>query len=214
MFATSFFVSYYFESIFKYLNAKDHFSFNMKVVLSENDKKVLKLLIQDGRTSSTQIAQRVGLTSQAVGKIKEKLEKAGIIRGYTANIDYGKLGIEVFTIALFRFKSGAWSRLEEADIRERVKGPHLIRFYRVNDGDVTHLVVYGFRSLKEVDNYFHVLQMERGHISELKKLYVLSADSVMKDSPSELFCKVLDELGVERLARPEKPKPFYETSNW
>ena len=181
----------------------------MKVKFTENDKKVLKLLLEGGRMSCTEMAEELGITSQAVGRIKEKLEKTGIIKGYTATIDQQKIGIEVIAIALFRFKSGTWSRLEEQDIRERVKGPHLVRVYRVNDGDVTHMVVYGFRSLKEVDNYFHVLQTERGHISELKKLYVLSTDSVIKDSPGELMAKVIDEFGgLGGLARPDSPKPF------
>ena len=91
---------------------------------------------------------------------------------------------------------------------QRVRGPHIIRIYLLSEGDVTHIVVYGFRSLKELDNYFHVLQTERGHISELKKLHVFSGDSILKDSPAELIEKVVDEFGSDMLARPEKPKPM------
>jgi DNA-binding Lrp family transcriptional regulator len=182
----------------------------MKLKLSANEKRVLELLIEGGRCPCTEIGRRVGISSQAVGRIQEKLESLGIIRGYATIVDYETLGIEVLGIAFFRFKSGSWTRLEEQDIRERVKGPHLITVYRVVEGDATHMVVYGFRSLKELDNYFHVLQTERGHISELKKLYILSASSILKDSPNELLIKAIEELGVERLARPENPKPMPE----
>jgi DNA-binding Lrp family transcriptional regulator len=182
----------------------------MKLKLSLNERRVLSILVQDGRGSNTRMAKSMGITPQAVGKIQDKLEREGIIRGYSAQVDYEKLGVDVFAVALFRFKSGSWTRLEKQDIRERVKGPHLIRMYRFSEGDITHMVVYGFRSLKELDNYFHVLQTERGHISELKKIYALSADSVMKDSPAELIQKVLDEYDVDVMGRPEPPKPMPE----
>jgi len=180
----------------------------MKSKLSANEKEVIKLLLSNGRMQCTEMTKRIGITPQAVGKIMDKLENSGIIKGYSTLVDYEKLGIEVFAVAFFRFKSGSWSRLENEDIKNRVKGPHLIRFYRFAEGDITHMVLYGFRSLRELDNYFHVLQTERGHISELKKLYVLSPDSLLKDSPNELLLKVLDEDGGEVLARPETPKPM------
>jgi len=180
----------------------------MKLKLSENEKRVLKSLIRDGRVSCTKIAKDLGITPQAVGKIQDKLESMGLIKGYTAIVDFDRLGIEVFAIAYFRFKSGSWSRLEREDIMQRVNGPHLINVYLLTEGEATHIIVYGFRNLKELDNYFHILQTERGHISELKKLHILSADSILKDSPNELLIKVIDELGVEKIARPEPPKPM------
>ncbi|MBD3388010.1 MAG: winged helix-turn-helix transcriptional regulator [Candidatus Altiarchaeales archaeon] len=177
----------------------------MKNRLSDNEKRVLTCLIKDGRTTCTEMARELGITSQAVGKIKEKLEREGFISGYTAVVDQEQLGITVLAIAFFRFKSGAWTKMEEKDILDRVKGPHLINVYRVPVGDVTHMVVYGFRNIKEMDNYFHRLQTEREHISELKSLYVLSTGSVMKDSPNELLLKIIDEMGHEEMARPETP---------
>lgn len=180
----------------------------MKNKLSNNEKEVLKCLIADGRMQCTEIAKKLGVTSQAVGKIKDKLEREGLIKGYNARVDYKKLGIEVFAIAFFRFKSGVWSRLEEEDIRNRMRGPHLISVYRLTGGEFTHVVVYGFRSIREVENYFQALQKEREHISELKKLYVVSIESVIKDSPKDLLLKVINEIGSETLARPERLEPI------
>jgi Lrp/AsnC family leucine-responsive transcriptional regulator len=174
-----------------------------KIRFTENEKAVLKYLIGDGRMQCTEMAKRLGITSQAVGKIKGKLENEGVITGYTAKVDYKKLGIEVFAIGMFRFKSGVWDKLEDEDIRRRMHGPHLIRVYRLMEGDYTHMIIYGFRSIKEVEHYFQILQKERSQISELKKLYVLSADSVIKDSGADLLTKVINEIGSEELARPE-----------
>jgi DNA-binding Lrp family transcriptional regulator len=180
----------------------------MRPLLSVHERKVLECVLFDGRMPCTEIADKAGISSQAVGRILEKLKSSGVISGFTALVDYEKLGIDVLAVGFFRFKSGSWSRLEEDDIRQRLSGPHLIQVYRVVEGEATHMIVYGFRGLKELDNYFHVLQVERGHISELRKLYILSASSVLKDSPNELLLKVIGELGHEVLGRPEAPKPF------
>ena len=176
----------------------------MKLISSE--KQVLKFLIENGRVSDREISRKLGITSQAVGKIRRKLESNSIIKGYSTQVDYGKLGINVLAIALFKFTPESRKTLKEGDIEERVKGSHIISFYRVPEGDVTHIVTYGFRSLEELDHYFHILQTERGHISEIKKLYLLSAKSMRKNSDKELFLKIIDEIGHKKLARPLPPK--------
>lgn len=176
--------------------------------LTRNEKTVLKALIINGRVSDSEVAKKIGVTAQAVGKIRRKLEKLELIKGYTTIVDYDQLGIKAFAVALFKYSHEIVGQLGDGDIRERIQGPHIINFYRVPEGDVTHIVVYGFRSLDELDHYFHALQTERGHISEIRKLYVFSSRSLMKSSPQELLIKIIDEMGKETLARPMKPKPL------
>ncbi|MFH1403684.1 MAG: Lrp/AsnC family transcriptional regulator [Candidatus Altiarchaeota archaeon] len=182
------------------------------IKLTRNERKVLKFLIQNGRISDAEMARKLSITAQAVGKIRRKLEEEGIIRSYTTQVDYDKLGINVFAIAMFRIRPESWKTMVESDIRERVKGPHIINFYRLSEGDVTHVLVYGFRNLSDLDNYFHVLQTERGHISELRRLYVFSAKSVVKESPKELLIKIIDEMGKETPPRPLPPPHKRKTS--
>lgn len=181
--------------------------FVMKLKLSDNEVEVLKLLIENGRVHCTEIAKKLDITPQAVSRIQKKLEDSGIIRGYSSIVDYEKLGIGVFAIALLKSKSDSWGKQEE-DAKCSVRGPHLISVYRVPEGDVTHIAIYGFRSLEESDSYFHALQTERGCAPELKKVYILSTKSILKDSPKELLLKVICESDNERLARPETPKTF------
>lgn len=176
--------------------------------LTRNEKTVLKSLIVNGRVSDSEIANKLRISAQAVGKIRRKLEKQGVIKGYTTNVDYEKLGIRVFAVALFKYAHEFLGSLGDDDIKERIQGPHIINFYRVPEGDVTHIVVYGFRTLDELDNYFHILQTERGHISEIRKLFVFSVKSLMKASAQELFLQIIDDLGRDVVARPVKPKPI------
>ncbi len=59
------------------------------------DYKIIELLQQNARYPLKHLAEQVYLSTPAVSSRIEKLEEAGIITGYTANIDQGKLGYNI-----------------------------------------------------------------------------------------------------------------------
>ena len=69
------------------------------MMLSNNEKKVLKLLLKNPKISDSTMALKLKISSRAVGKIRRKLEKT-VIDSYTLNLNYSKLGIHTFAIAL------------------------------------------------------------------------------------------------------------------
>ena len=58
----------------------------MKPKLDESDLKILQHLQKDARSSISVLARVVGLSRPAVAERIDKLERAGIIKGYTAVI--------------------------------------------------------------------------------------------------------------------------------
>lgn len=52
----------------------------------------MRALQRDGRLSQEQLAQRVGLSRPAVHQRVKRLEAAGVIRGYQAQVDWRALG--------------------------------------------------------------------------------------------------------------------------
>lgn len=66
--------------------------------LDSVDKHILYYLQQDARsTSSTDIAEKLGLSSSTVRTRLNKLEESGIIRGYHIDIDYDLAGYPLYT---------------------------------------------------------------------------------------------------------------------
>ena len=59
------------------------------------DRKILKELQEDARTSYAELGRRVGLTTPAVIERVRKLEDAAIITGYRADIDTAKVGLPI-----------------------------------------------------------------------------------------------------------------------
>jgi Lrp/AsnC family leucine-responsive transcriptional regulator len=72
--------------------------------LDETDLNILNLLSQDAKLSYADLGGRVHLTAPAVhGRVK-KLEKMGIIKGYSIEIDYDLIGLPV--VAFIRIQTG------------------------------------------------------------------------------------------------------------
>lgn len=56
------------------------------------DLKILNQLSADSKTTLKQLSEQVGLSSSPLQARIKRLEKEGYIRGYTAQLDYTKLG--------------------------------------------------------------------------------------------------------------------------
>jgi Lrp/AsnC family leucine-responsive transcriptional regulator len=61
--------------------------------VEEIDRRILSLLAGDGRMSFTELARRTGLSVSATHQRVRKLERRGLIRGYSAVIDPADAGL-------------------------------------------------------------------------------------------------------------------------
>jgi Lrp/AsnC family leucine-responsive transcriptional regulator len=79
--------------------------------LDSIDEEIVRLLQADGRRTLSDIALRVNLSSPAVKRRIDRLERDHIIIGYTALVDHAKLGSPLQAFAELRFAGN--SRVEE-----------------------------------------------------------------------------------------------------
>lgn len=61
--------------------------------VEEIDQQIVSLLVADGRMSYTDLGKATGLSTSAVHQRVRRLEQRGVIRGYTAVIDYEAVGL-------------------------------------------------------------------------------------------------------------------------
>lgn len=61
--------------------------------MEDLDRKIVSLLLRDGRMSYTDLGKTTGLSTSAVHQRVRRLEEAGVIRGYRAEVDFEALGL-------------------------------------------------------------------------------------------------------------------------
>jgi DNA-binding Lrp family transcriptional regulator len=83
-----------------------------RVKLDEIDLKILSELQNDGRITNVDLAERVGISAPPCLRRVRALEKAGLIRGYHADLNGRALGFEVTVFAMVGLHSQA-----EADLK-------------------------------------------------------------------------------------------------
>lgn len=126
-------------------------------MLDKIDRKLIVLLQSNARMSVKRLAQEVFLSAPAVSARLERLEKLGIITGYTATVDYVKLGYHIL----------AFINLEVAPSEKVVFYPFIQNCSNVIEcncitGNYSMLIKVGFPSTVELDTFVGQLQ-QFGH---------------------------------------------------
>ena len=169
--------------------------------LTRNQCIVIKFLLKNARTSDAAIARHLKISLQAVRNIRQKLERNNIIKSYSSIMDYEKLGINIFTIVLYKVTAQTWVEFNESSIEKWLLHPNTIKLYRVPNGDITHIVHYGFRDVVEMNYFFQTLQSKYSKYIEIEKLYTICNGNLVKDSHNSLINSTLS-------SKYEQPKPL------
>jgi Lrp/AsnC family transcriptional regulator, leucine-responsive regulatory protein len=107
--------------------------------MDEVDRKILSLLVEDGRRTYGDIAAQVSLSGPSVKRRVDRLRAHGALEGFTAVVDHGAMGWNTEALVELFFKAGttldrvaktlrehpevveAWSVTGEADAIARVR---------------------------------------------------------------------------------------------
>lgn len=162
--------------------------------LTKNDQEVLKSIIQQAKLPDSDIAKKMGLSPQAVFKIRHKLEEKGIIKGYQPIIDKKKLGITAMAFLVIKLTPKVWDSYSDDEISERIKKiPYVLNAYRVPQSNVTHILLMGFRDLQQMDRHLSKLQTRFAGEIVIQHIYPFSTDRVITESPVGLLYEILDK---------------------
>jgi Lrp/AsnC family transcriptional regulator, leucine-responsive regulatory protein len=71
--------------------------------LDATDLRILELLHLDARRTYGDVGAKVGLSAPAVKRRVDKLERSGVILGYTTRLDHAKLGHSLEALVELRF---------------------------------------------------------------------------------------------------------------
>lgn len=115
--------------------------------LDKNDFKILNLLQTDSKMTNKQLSLELNLSSTAVFERIKKLEKSGIIKGYTAVVDRRLLGRELMVFT--HVKLERHSKQNISDFESQITGfDEVHECYHVS-GDSDYILKMTFRDMDE-----------------------------------------------------------------
>jgi Lrp/AsnC family leucine-responsive transcriptional regulator len=115
--------------------------------IDQTDRKIIGELTTDGRVSLAELGRRVNLSSPAVAERVQRLERAGVITGYRAELNPRALGYQLTAIVRIKPAPGQLPRIPElaAEIAE------VSECHRITGEDCFYLKVY-LRSIDELSD--------------------------------------------------------------
>ncbi len=138
--------------------------------LDDVDRRIVDLLLQDGRRSASEIGRTVSLSPAAAKRRIDRLERNGTIVGYKAVVDRSTLGEQIEAFIELRFAGTT----QVDDIEAAVAGlPEVIEAF-TTAGDPDALVRARARDLDHLKRVIDRIR-RTGTVTGTKTLIVLGA---------------------------------------
>ena len=118
------------------------------IPLDDLDRKILHWYLIDARLSFRELAHKLGVSTTTVQSRTTKMEKAGIIKGYTALFDHDKIGFQLTAITEVTVAKGKLIELE----KEVAKMPQVLAVYDVT-GLTDAMVIGKFKSRDDLSKF-------------------------------------------------------------
>ncbi len=131
----------------------------MSSSLDALDRAILAALLEDGRLSQVQLAERVPLSPTAIARRIRALEDSGVIQGYQARLDRRAMGLEIEVHIFISLQNQTEQRLESFEAA--VEAAPSIIGCQLMSGEDDYLLTVLARDLAD---------FERIHKEELSRL--------------------------------------------
>lgn len=117
--------------------------------VDEKDKQLLRILADNSRAQYTELSSKTALSANACKYRIKALERAGIIQGYTINVNHDAFGYEYCTVRLAALRN-------DAELAKRLRAyveqhPHVWFFYEYHpSGTIDFDVGFIYENTKEL----------------------------------------------------------------
>ena len=116
-------------------------------MLDEIDKKIIRVLEDDARTSLRKISELVKVSLGTVSNRVKKMEKNGVIKGYSVILDPDQIGWELNVVIGLRIQKGRLIEIQEKIAKDsRVHGVYDVT------GDFDSMVIARAKNRKDLDD--------------------------------------------------------------
>src|SRR5690606_282161 len=121
--------------------------------MDKTDIAILRALQEDGRASAQKLSEQGGLSTAPVWRRVKALEAAGVIAGYSAQVDRTKVGLQGCMFAQISLERHSASTVEHFERSVR-NAPEILECYAVT-GDSDFLLKILVESPEAYDRFLH-----------------------------------------------------------
>jgi DNA-binding Lrp family transcriptional regulator len=121
--------------------------------LNDLDAKILRILLKDGRTGYDELAEACKVTKNVAWKRCRAMEKKGIIKGATVQINYSHFGFDALAILLISVNSEQMEQVME--LRQKITE---VRAYRQYNSVYNVRAFASLRDLNELDQVKQIIK--------------------------------------------------------
>lgn len=146
----------------------------MAAGLDSIDRKILRLLREDGRMSHAAIAKAVGLSGPAVHDRVRKLEERGIIAGYAAILDPHTLDRSNVAFIMVTLSEGSEFAMDEPIVARICEEPDVLEFHRIAGQDC-YMIKVRSATTKDLERLLRRIRSIRG-VARTRTTIVLSTE--------------------------------------
>lgn len=127
--------------------------------LDEKDLKIIQILKENSKLTTSQIAKKTNVPITTAHNRIKKLEKLGIIKGYTVVLDHKLLGEEVLVYILVTVnynipnKNIPKKRISQEAIADQIKRSPNVEEVNILTGENDMIVKARFSSISQLNNF-------------------------------------------------------------
>ncbi|TCN20420.1 Lrp/AsnC family transcriptional regulator [Mesobacillus foraminis] len=115
------------------------------------DRKILDELIENSRLSMSELGRRINLSSPSVTERVRRMESLGIIKKYTMEVDYTKIGLPIQCIIEATVKNGDYNSFRK--FIERL--PNVEFCYRIA-GNACYMLKMHFDTFAKAEEFIEL----------------------------------------------------------
>ena len=140
------------------------------------DRLIIDILQENGRITNSELAGKIGLTTTPTMERVRRLERSGIIKGYTAWVDREKIGKGLTVFCSIKLAVHQMQGIEE--FKEHIEGiPEILACYNIT-GEYDYLLHVVVADTKE---YERLLRSTLTRIPGVEQIYTGIVLSVVKE---------------------------------
>ena len=146
-------------------------------------KKLLVELLKNSKRSDRELARVLDSSQPTITRARQKLEREGLIRGYTIVADWRKLGFEIMAFSFLKMRPEIRSEEMLKKVKQyTAKFPFAIYVAFGEGFGMTGAVIALHRSYREYMHYLSLFRMDwKDYVEDIKSFVTALGESEVKE---------------------------------